>query len=160
MSTFEIQRNLPTKIKVNFEDIKPSDLRSMPRKALERFTRELMHQYRIKGLQSDPQSTIKHQRTSAVVPADKLMGRKIGKTSKYHYVWIDADAVDHRKFVAGVTLLGRKIIIGTYADEKTAALAADAYLDEINDTKRPRNAQEFSELQTEQDHIGGENDLG
>ena len=66
-------------------------------------------------------------------------GIKRGKTSKFHYL--------HK--VAGQNRWTGKIgdhYVCHESDEVAAALAVDAYLDEVEDTDRPRNRDEFPEV--------------
>ena len=71
------------------------------------------------------------------------IGIKSGKSSKYHYVFYDKS--DH-KFVAQVRIDKVQITVGRFAEEVHAAIAIDAYLDSINDKKRPRNRSEHTEV--------------
>ena len=63
-----------------------------------------------------------------------MLGVKLGKTSKYHYVFFSAE-----KWMSSMTIKGRNTHVYTGDSELDAAKAVDAYLDKIGDSKRPRN---------------------
>ena len=69
------------------------------------------------------------------------LGVKRGKTSKYHYV----DCVKG-KYRARVTISGVTHHLGNFVNEDDAGRKVDGFLDEIVDTKRPRNRDEFDKL--------------
>ncbi len=71
------------------------------------------------------------------------VGAKRGKTSIYHYVW---RIFNTNQWTAGFTDKRHKTMVGVYSNEQDTAFAIDAYLDEINDDKRPRNRDEFPEI--------------
>lgn len=68
------------------------------------------------------------------------IGQKVGKTSKYHYVY---KLRRNKKWMASIA--DKLLYAGCYEIE--AALAVDAYLDAMGDTKRPRNRDEFSDIE-------------
>lgn len=68
------------------------------------------------------------------------MGKKLGKTSRYHYVSRLADGVT---YTGCIWNKGTTINVYRGTSEVMAAKAVDAYLDKIGDTKRPRNKDEF-----------------
>ncbi len=71
------------------------------------------------------------------------IGKKMGKTSKYHYVY-----KNHRgKYLASIASKGVSDHMGTFENGEDAATAVDAFLDKENDFNRPRNRNEFPEIQ-------------
>ncbi len=65
------------------------------------------------------------------------IGTKSGLTSKYHYVYWHTASKSYR-----ITYGSKK----NYQNQIEAALAIDKILDKRNDTKRPRNRDEFEEV--------------
>ncbi len=72
-----------------------------------------------------------------------MLGAKLGKTSKYHYVFW-SNAINMWTATIGNDV--RKKCIGQFENEEECALATDLYLDEVDDEKRPRNRSEFAEI--------------
>ncbi len=75
-------------------------------------------------------------------PGRSVFDHKIGKTSKYKYVYFDnARANNSARWRWQV---GKKT--GSNVSEQIAALLVDEYLDSIDDDKRSRNRDEFPEI--------------
>lgn len=88
-----------------------------------------------------------------IVPIDKdressTLGKKIGKTSKYHFVNVArlGRNGEYKGFRASTSKNGKSVNMGSHKDEIQCALLADAYLDKIGDGKRPRNRDDFPEV--------------
>jgi hypothetical protein len=155
------------KIEVGFNHIKPKDIRAMPKTQLKAYALEM---YRLTRTTSTlepavtwyPQNTqeiiveneiipIRHQNSTKkeTVPcpaiSDALIGRKAGKTSKYHYVHWNTK---NQQWRAAVKILNKTNLVGSFNpdDEKRAAFAIDSFLDGFGDVKRPRNRDEHPEI--------------
>ncbi len=76
------------------------------------------------------------------------LGKKIGKTSKYHFVNVQMHNDKFRTFKASTTINKKTVGMGTSKNEIQCALFADKFLDEIGDKKRPRNRNDFPEIMT------------
>jgi hypothetical protein len=74
------------------------------------------------------------------------LNKKLGKTSKYHYINAQNRNGKFQSFRANTTINGKSAGMGSSADEIKCALMADAYLDKIGDNKRKRNRDEFPEV--------------
>ncbi len=74
------------------------------------------------------------------------LGKKIGKTSKYHFVNVQMRNDKFYTFKASTSVGGKSVNMGSHKDEIQCAVLADAYLDNIGDKKRPRNRDEFTEV--------------
>ncbi len=71
------------------------------------------------------------------------LGVKRGKTSKYHLIYLsDKKGI----WTAAIKDKKQSAYLGSYDNEREAALVVDAYLDNKNDIKRPRNRDEFPEI--------------
>ncbi len=75
---------------------------------------------------------------------NRKVGINNGKTSKYHYVYFYKAT---QKWRASLHAKGHGYFCVEFEDEARAAFEVDVYLDSINDTKRPRNRDEFPEIQ-------------
>ncbi len=152
MKSFLLDREITTieQVQVDMSEITESDIASMSGGQLLSFAHEAI-KYLGNRIQDDPVIEINHSPVQAQVPLTEPrssidrspmpFGTKVGKTSKYHYVYFTDN-----KYIASVTIKGKKIIVGQYEDELQAALIIDVYLDSINDQKRPRNRHEFPEI--------------
>ncbi len=76
------------------------------------------------------------------------LGKKIGKSSKYHFVNIQMYNGKFYTYKASTSIAGKSVGMGSDRDEIQCALLADVYLDEIGDEKRPRNRNDFPEVMT------------
>ncbi len=72
------------------------------------------------------------------------IGKKIGKSSQFHYVYQSKKNLKYHAAIGGNTQAG---YVGTSESETDAALAIDSHLDKENDFDRPRNRDEFPEIQ-------------
>ncbi len=133
--------------KLTAEDIEMLDVTT-----LKTIVKELLHKPSVKP--SKPVSnTNTHPRTTKAVTANPTAtlnsfitkkksngiptGTNSGISSKYHYVYFDNTTKKYS------TTFNKK----SYESELLAAIAADATLDARNDTKRPRNRDEFIEIE-------------
>ncbi len=76
-------------------------------------------------------------------PQARMLGKKVGKTSIYSYVYLVGKS---GLFTSGITSKRKKHMCGSHIKEVNAALAIDAYLDEIGDDTRPRNRDHHPEI--------------
>ena len=89
------------------------------------------------GSKIPTKSTIPHVDNAAYV------GKKKGKTSKYHYVHF---STKDSCWKSAMKINGISKFIGMFDDEREAGYEVDKFLDSINDTNRPRNRDEFQEI--------------
>jgi len=74
------------------------------------------------------------------------LNKKIGKSSKYHFLNVQKRGGTFYCYRAGTTIDGKSVGMGIHKDEIQCALLADAYLDNIGDEKRTRNREDFPEV--------------
>ncbi len=152
MKSFLLDREITTieQVQVDMSEITESDIASMSGGQLLSFAHEAI-KYLGNRIQDDPVIEINHSPVQAQVPLTEPrssidrspmpFGTKVGKTSKYHYVYFTDN-----KYIASVTIKGKKVIVGAFDDEDHAAHIIDLYLDRIDDTQRPRNRDEHPEI--------------
>ncbi len=159
MKSFLVDRKITTieQIQVEMDEIQESDVMHMNSGQLKSFACEAVQLLAKRGIiKDDPSIEINHNPQQASIPVaepspagqpdiDGMVGVKRGHTSRYHYVYF---ARKPNKYISSVTIKGKKIIVGAFDDEDHAAHIIDTYLDRINDQKRPRNRDEFEEIQS------------
>ena len=74
------------------------------------------------------------------------LGKKIGKTSKYHFINAQMRNDKFYNYMASTSIDGKTVSMGASKHEIECALLADAHLDGIGDEKRPRNRDDFPEI--------------
>ena len=72
-----------------------------------------------------------------------LLGKKTGKTSKYHFVFLGTKS---GQYSAAIKRNGKSAWLGSHKDPRMLAMKVDGYLDGVEDKKRPRNRDEFPEI--------------
>ncbi len=132
--TFTVERQVvhTEKVEVKFNELSYEDIRYMNRASLLDVINILLF-----GGKKVPSPAEEIPENPVVMNAPSL-GNKVGKTSKYHYVFLNKAS---NKWVWQVGVGS-----GTHRYEIDAALAVDAYLDKIEDKNRPRNRDEFKEV--------------
>lgn len=81
--------------------------------------------------------------TTTTKSVKRAIGKKIGNTSKYHYVFWSST---QNKWVGRVKADDKVNHVGTFHNEIECAKAVDICLDKIKDSRRPRNRDEFKEV--------------
>lgn len=79
---------------------------------------------------------------------DGTLGKKIGKSSKYHFVNVQMRDGKFYNYKASTSIAGKTVGMGGSKDEIQCALMADEYLDGIGDKDRKRNRDDFPEVMT------------
>ena len=154
MTSIRLTRNV--KEDINICDITHSDIMAMSHYKLKQYANQ-MRIAMFNTTHEEPVSTehpqaietkktrAKVTRTLTQVEAMKkrVTGKKLGKTSKYHYVHFNSKLA---KWKGALKIDGVSKYFGDFDDEREAALAVDNFLNSISDTKRPRNYIEFPEI--------------
>ena len=84
-----------------------------------------------------------HSKTYA---ESSTLNKKIGKSSKYHFLNVQNKSGTFYCYRASTSIAGKTVSMGAHKDELQCALLADAYLDGIGDEKRTRNRDDFPEI--------------
>ncbi len=128
-------------VKINAKDLSFNQINHLPITQVRRVAIELLKEIRQLDVPVDSLSAVTEHPDAVPEPIKRdssshdngCIGIKhTGATSKYYGVHWHTKAARWRTYIC-------KHYVGSFTDEVEAAKAVDAYLDEINDIKRPRN---------------------
>jgi len=172
MKAVLVEKKVLEKIDVSIYDIHPREVRLMPFQQVQKYAVVMLREYHLlkkefnklksasrpQGKGIEPPSATPSPSTEEkveIVVVDQstgnsgdgsTIGRKLGKTSKYHYINVQTRDDKFYTFNASTSLDGKTVNMGRSKDEIQCALLADEYLDKIGDNKRKRNRDEFPEV--------------
>ena len=115
----------------------------------------LQQAYRLQDIDIEPSVSAPATKVDAANPGSvrsktgaesSTLNKKIGKSSKYHFLNVQNRKGTFYCYRASTSIVGKTINMGAHKDEIQCALLADAYLDNIGDEKRTRNRDDFPEV--------------